>query len=84
MAIALQHMSLSSRRAWIEISRLLGYLLHILSSLSSRRAWIEIKKKCAGQPIKTVALLAEGVDRNEIYQTLYCAASGRSPRGGRG
>ena len=47
-----------------------------LLSPSSRRAWIEISGCKRHKPKKgDVALLTEGVDRNEIYQTLYCAAS---------
>ena len=34
------------------------------ASPSSRRAWIEIAVACALGPAGTVALLAEGVDRN--------------------
>ena len=53
----------SSRRAWIEIYALLK--LHILpSSPSSRRAWIEIIAIVPAFAALTVALLAEGVDRN--------------------
>ena len=35
-------MSLSSRRAWIEISHIITIIFDVNKSLSSRRAWIEI------------------------------------------
>ena len=38
-------MSLSARRAWIEIMRMI-FLAHLLGSLSARRAWIEIVIYC--------------------------------------
>ena len=53
----------SSRRAWIEISGDEGTDLGTLSP-SSRRAWIEIPGCFRGGGIGSVALLAEGVDRN--------------------
>ena len=56
-------MSPSSRRAWIEITWM-RYCRVILSSPSSRRAWIEIAKLRPHDGAETVALLAEGVDRN--------------------
>ena len=37
-------------------------------SPSSRRAWIEISLSSAAKPRRAVALLAEGVDRNEESQ----------------
>ena len=54
----------SSRRAWIEIERKGIFVRHSYASPSSRRAWIEIPKKCWPSSPATVALLAEGVDRN--------------------
>ena len=38
-------MSLSARRAWIEISGINCKAAETAKSLSARRAWIEIKKK---------------------------------------
>ena len=35
-------MSLSSRRAWIEITAVIIDIKRVIESLSSRRAWIEI------------------------------------------
>ena len=55
--------SLSARRAWIEIIKR-GGLKYILPSLSARRAWIEMVF-CGPQGSgKTVALRKESVDRN--------------------
>ena len=53
----------SSRRAWIEI-QIETYRTALTKSPSSRRAWIEISvcQRCAG--LSAVALLTEGVDRN--------------------
>ena len=54
--------SLSSRRAWIEMSFLHQRHFQVHGSLSSRRAWIEIHTPARQQKKKSVALLAEGVD----------------------
>ena len=57
-------MSLSARRAWIEIT-ILGGLKYILLSLSARRAWIEIFVPFdVIRPAIDVALRKESVDRN--------------------
>ena len=61
--MTLCELSPSSRRAWIEI-RLAGSPRRLGESPSSRRAWIEIERLRRGCPLWTVALLAEGVDRN--------------------
>ena len=53
----------SSRRAWIEISKKSKFKERT-ESPSSRRAWIEIALTAAGAKNNKVALLAEGVDRN--------------------
>ena len=56
-------LSLSARRAWIEIA-LIRYLVNTYQSLSARRAWIEITDDVStGGKIK-VALRKESVDRN--------------------
>ena len=57
-------MSLSSRRAWIEI-KTRYYEFRGGSSLSSRRAWIEIIEFTLGLVLITVALLTESVDWND-------------------
>ena len=56
--------SLSARRAWIEIAlpSIAGYLLE---SLSARRAWIEIYDGLIVSANFCVALRKESVDRNE-------------------
>ena len=54
-------MSLSSRRAWIEIKNSIVAQKKILS-LSSRRAWIEIRFAAVIERLLIVALLAESVD----------------------
>ena len=57
----------SSRRAWIEIFAWAG-CSGSAGSPSSRRAWIEIVWKEQGGRTLSVALLAEGVDRNLHWQ----------------
>ena len=54
----------SSRRAWIEIPAV-EQGCDTGESPSSRRAWIEIALPCKRGKGDTVALLAEGVDRNK-------------------
>ena len=56
-------MSLSARRAWIEITlpSIAGYLFW---SLSARRAWIEIEAPTTQDCRHAVALRKESVDRN--------------------
>ena len=61
MVVALE--SPSSRRAWIEIPVLTGKIVRSRSP-SSRRAWIEISQFAVACSMFMVALLAEGVDRN--------------------
>ena len=56
-----------------------------MQSPSSRRAWIEINRKRAVLDAEAqVALLAEGVDRNDAVCRHALAECGRPPRGGRG
>ncbi len=61
-------MSLSARRAWIEIvfARNLSFYKW---SLSARRAWIEIKIPRAITDTGLVALRKESVDRNKL---MFC------------
>ena len=47
-------------------------------SPSSRRAWIEISRSSAAAPRSSVALLAEGVDRNSKAYADYALRS-KSP-----
>ena len=59
-------MSLSARRAWIEIAKPFREQFKYVS-LSARRAWIEIPITGeAGLPL-TVALRKESVDRNSVF-----------------
>ena len=69
--------SLSSRRAWIEITGTIPSSWTDSPSLSSRRAWIEIARRSdtAGSPSE-VALLTESVDRNSGGKQRKHAASG--------
>ena len=61
-------LSLSSRRAWIEIPASCWRNDNFCKSLSSRRAWIEIIHGAYGKRGgAAVALLAEGVDRNNTF-----------------
>ena len=53
-------------------------------SPSSRRAWIEIVTGGVGGTLGTVALLAEGVDRNMYTRVFVHVNISRPPRGGRG
>ena len=75
--------SLSARRAWIEIVRFTASLILPLS-LSARRAWIEIEKRSRGGYITKVALRKESVDRNGHYEYITAAEPRRSPQGERG
>ena len=59
-------LSLSARRAWIEMSAVLTELLILLRSLSARRAWIEILLLRVLPFFAAVALRKESVDRNTI------------------
>ena len=75
----------SSRRAWIEIPKRRPRPASITASPSSRRAWIEIFSQLSSPSTSSVALLAEGVDRNTSFQWfLSIPKNGRPPRGGRG
>ena len=56
-------MSLSARRAWIEMMGFIGGL-KVIKSLSARRAWIEILVPFDGLGWEVVALRKESVDRN--------------------
>ena len=53
-------------------------------SPSSRRAWIEIIEITETTDTNHVALLAEGVDRNQCKDKSKSLLIGRPPRGGRG
>ena len=53
-------------------------------SPSSRRAWIEITMAYTRPGTVIVALLAEGVDRNQSIRFSTLPLLRRPPRGGRG
>ena len=56
-------LSLSARRAWIEIQHM-SHDCHAPKSLSARRAWIEIQHMSHDCHAPKVALRKESVDRN--------------------
>ena len=76
-------MSPSSRRAWIEMMNELSEEIDAASP-SSRRAWIEMLENDITITGFTVALLAEGVDRNAKAVCDRPVRASRPPRGGRG
>ena len=76
--------SLSARRAWIEIFGGACARLSALSSLSARRAWIEIITQIKTVTGCVVALRKESVDRNNAMQIVIVVVNGRSPQGERG
>ena len=57
-------MSLSARRAWIEIANICFWKRY-LWSLSARRAWIEMTSPNSPRICRLVALRKESVDRNK-------------------
>ncbi len=67
-------MSLSARRAWIEISKIM-ILVFGLESLSARRAWIEILHPSITGYLFDVALRKESVDRNNIVSASFRACT---------
>ena len=73
----------SSRRAWVEIPTF-PQALRRYTSPSSRRAWVEMQMLTSANDAYLVALLAEGVGRNERIVTIVWQLTGRPPRGGRG
>ena len=76
-------LSLSARRAWIEIVE-----FHLFApsggSLSARRAWIEIHVRCFSPAGCWVALRKESVDRNLDTMQIVVVVVSRSPQGERG
>ena len=58
--------SLSARRAWIEIEKVLISMYMYGMSLSARRAWIEIADYVEYNYNNNVALRKESVDRNKM------------------
>ena len=84
MSDAWHRLSLSARRAWIEICG--GVFARPLEvwSLSARRAWIEIKYVVKDSDFSGVALRKESVDRNFTKNAPWMAECRRSPQGERG
>ena len=76
-------MSLSARRAWIEIPQATVHTWKKVS-LSARRAWIEIVKLFRQNYECFVALRKESVDRNHSFTRRCLMSVGRSPQGERG
>ena len=76
-------LSLSARRAWIEIIAP-GTSVFRGWSLSARRAWIEIKGGLLASVSSSVALRKESVDRNPLDNVTDGRPIGRSPQGERG
>ena len=66
LLLQLTMLSLSARRAWIEISYIIVYAKE-RGSLSARRAWIEIWLFGLLRMFASVALRKESVDRNIMY-----------------
>ena len=70
-------MSLSARRAWIEICVLVVQVLFD-GSLSARRAWIEIPSPCATAPALTWSLSARRAwieIESDAYPLLYVSVA---------
>ena len=65
-------LSLSARRAWIEIHTILGGFQNVASSLSARRAWIEMSYLPMAALCQVVALRKESVDRNLYRSGCIC------------
>ena len=80
----LEVMSLSARRAWIEISDLDAIAVQAAKSLSARRAWIEITRWNPSRLTLLVALRKESVDRNVNLGNIATTRTRRSPQGERG
>ena len=84
MSVRSVKVSLSARRAWIEISRRPFVGRNYVKSLSARRAWIEMLLLPSLLPVCVVALRKESVDRNLDHLLRGCNANSRSPQGERG
>ena len=77
-------LSLSARRAWIEIPDGSSGRQEEKQSLSARRAWIEIMDDFEPSKTRKVALRKESVDRNLVKMLLLNWTNSRSPQGERG
>ena len=76
-------MSLSARRAWIEIT--VGGVLDTLVTVALRKESVDRNKRAepSGQA-QSVALRKESVDRNTLPENPMIGIDGRSPQGERG
>ena len=63
----LRMLSLSARRAWIEIVWAVEHAYRLVLSLSARRAWIEMQGPDSEHKMISVALRKESVDRNTKF-----------------
>ena len=77
-------MSLSARRAWIEIPIGSNARIGYKQSLSARRAWIEMVVHHGMMNMRKVALRKESVDRNIYADGSKIRKLSRSPQGERG
>ena len=76
--------SLSARRAWIEMFAVVAASLAAVS-LSARRAWIEIAARASSLAIRSWSLSARRAwIEMEIKLTSHCQSPRRSPQGERG
>ena len=78
ISAVLELVSLSVRRAWIEITYVIR-LPRVQVSLSVRRAWIEILVAITPSNFSNVALRKESVDRNSIRPFATDSFFSRSP-----
>ena len=80
---AVNVMSLSARRAWIEINNLLTSV--VSSAVALRKESVD-RNGYSGtySPDRPVALRKESVDRNRFKVLLIPSSFGRSPQGERG
>ena len=77
-------MSLSARRAWIEMLVIRMIQMYMVWSLSARRAWIEMTRMWVFPTPTRVALRKESVDRNTTDKYTDNYIYSRSPQGERG
>ena len=76
-------MSLSARRAWIEIT-VVGVLATLVTSLSARRAWIEIPAGCWRDARRASLSARRAWIEITVVGVLATLVTGRSPQGERG
>ena len=78
-------MSLSARRAWIEMLHLGLLIKEGTKSLSARRAWIEIAERMTPDELRQLSLSARRawIEMSK-YSAFGCMMVCRSPQGERG